>query len=54
MKYFQQSLTNFAESLRDSGKAKIREACEIFLFKKLLEFDEKNKEWVLDYLCSGK
>ena len=25
-----------------------------FIFKKLLELDEKDKEWVLDYLCSGK
>lgn len=54
IKYFQQSLASLAESLTNQERTEIWKACENFITKELLNLDEQDKEWVLDYLCSGK
>ena len=60
IKYFQQSLAVLASSLTSSEKAEISRACENYLLndpklsKKSLFLTKTEKEWVLDYLSSGK
>ena len=60
IKYFQQSLAALAGSLTSSEKAEISKTCENYLLndQKLstifLFLTKTEKEWVLDYLSSGK
>ena len=60
IKYFQQSLSALAGSWTNSEKAEIYKACENYLFnnsklsKIVLFLTETEKEWVLNYLSSGK
>ena len=60
IKYFQQSLAALANSLTISEKASIYEECKNYikkdeeLIKNFLLLSETDKEWVLDYLSSGK
>ena len=60
IKYFRQSLGNLAESLTDSEKTEIQKACYSFivktpkLFMSFWLLDQKDKQWILDYLSSGK
>ena len=60
IKYFQQSLAALASRLTSSEKAKISKACENYLLSdpklsnKFLFLTKTGKEWVLDYLSSGK
>ena len=45
VKYFQQSLESLANSMTDVEREKV---------KKLMFLSEKDEEWVLNYLSSGK
>ena len=60
IKYFQQSLVTLASNLIDREKLAIRTECKKFINKdenlsnKLNVLTEKDQEWVLDYLSTGK
>ena len=54
VKYFQQSLGSLADSMADIERLKVRKICKQFLGEKLMLLSEKDEEWVLDYLSSGK
>ena len=54
VKYFQQSLESLADSMTDVERQKIKNLCRQFLSNKLMFLTEKDEEWVLDYLSSGK
>ena len=54
IKYFQQSLSNLADSMTDEEKHNVRKNCRNFIADKLMFLNEENEKWVLDYLCSGK
>ena len=54
VKYFQQSLASLAESMTDQERDKVRKMCRRFLAEKLALVSDKNEEWVLDYMSSGK
>ena len=60
IKYFQQSLGTLASNLTDSEKLAIRTEFKKFiskdenLSKKFNAWTEKDQEWVLDYLSTGK
>ena len=60
IKYFQQSLGALASSLTSPEKAEIYKECDRYLLKnenfskKFLSLDKKDREWVLEYLSSGK
>ena len=59
IKYFQQSLASFANSFIDENNT-IRKECRKFiskdesLLRKFNKCPEKDQEWILDYLLSGK
>lgn len=60
IKYFQQSLAALAGSLTSSEKAEISKTCENYVLNNqklstiFLFLTKTVKEWVLDYLSSGK
>ena len=60
IKYFQQSLGGLANSLTSSEKSAIYEECQKYLLKdtklskNFISLSETDKEWVLNYLSSGK
>ena len=60
IKYFQQSLAELANSMRNSGKSEIYSACKKYILidpklsKKFSFLSKTDKEWVLEYLSSGK
>ena len=60
IKYFQQSLGDLAGSLTSSEKVEIRRQCHVFLISRpksqrtFVTLSEKDQEWVLDYLSTGK
>ena len=54
MKYFQQSLESLADSMTEVERQKIKKLSRRFLSDKFMFLTEKDKEWVLDYLSSGK
>ena len=60
IKYFQQSLRTLASNFTDSEKLAIRTEFKKFiskdeyLSKKFNAWTEKDQEWVLDYLSTGK
>ena len=54
VKYFQQSLGSLVDSMTDVERQKVRKICSRFLANKFMFLSEKDKQWVLDYLSSGK
>ena len=54
VKYFQQSLESLATSMTAVEREKIKKLCRQFLSDKLMFLTEKDEEWVMDYLSSGK
>ena len=54
VKLFQQSLGSLANGMTDIEREKVKKICRRFLGEKLMFLNEKDKEWVLDYLSSGK
>lgn len=54
VKYFQQSLGSLADSMTDIERKNFITICRRFLGEKLMLLSEKDEEWVLDYLSSGK
>ena len=54
VKYLQQSLGSLADSMTDIERQNVRKICRRFLANKLMFLNNKNEEWVLDYLSSGK
>ena len=53
VKYFQQSLGSLADSMTDNEKQNVRKICTRFLADKLMFLNDKDEQWVLDYLSSG-
>ena len=54
VKYFQQSLGSLADSMSDVERQKVRKICSRFLADKFMFLSEKDEQWILDYLSSGK
>ena len=54
VKYFQQSLSSLADSMTDVERQKVRKICSRFLRDKCIFLSEKDEQWILDYLASGK
>ena len=54
VKYFQQTLESLATSMTAVEREKILKICRRFLSDKLMFLTEKDEEWVMDYLSSGK
>ena len=54
VKYFQQRLGSLADSITDIEKKNVRKMCGRFLADKLMFLNDKDEQWVLDYLSSGK
>ena len=54
VKCFQQSLESLNNSMTVLEREKIKKICRQFLSDKLMFLTEKDEEWVLDYLSSGK
>ena len=54
VKYFQQSLASLAESMADQERENVRKMCRIYLATKLVLLSQKDEDWILDYLSSGK
>ena len=54
VKYFQQSVASFADSMTDIERENVRKICQKSLAEKLLFLSEEDEKWILDYLASGK
>lgn len=54
VKYFQQSLASLAESMADQERENVRKMCRIYLATELVLLSQKDEDWILDYLSSGK
>ena len=54
VKYFQQSVASFADSMTDIERENVRKICQKCLVEKLLFLNEEDEKWILDYLASGK
>lgn len=54
VKYFQQSLGGLADSITDIERQNVRKICRRFLADKSMFLNDRDEEWVLYYLSSGK
>ena len=54
IKYFQQSLGRLADSMTDIERQNVTQIFGRFLADKLMFLNDKDKEWILDYLSSDK